>query len=342
MKMISGLACIVFLFWGEKLSAQSDAHLFSESGINFPEYYRLANTSAANLSDDTTIVQIMNIGEEIIIDGRADQTWESIPSNPITHMIDGNDYPLTEDCSGYFKAFWARDSLFVLIHAIDDITGNNADNPWENDGYEIYLDLDNSKDEEYKEDNYQFRFNVNSNDITGREGLNDWSPPAVDFAIFIEEGEYRNLEVVFPLLSLGMQKPTGNQLMGFDCQILDNDGAGREAALAWNNNQHEAWFNPSMMGTVELVGGSTIREEIYRDKIICYPNPVSDVLIIEALMPMNKVSIFSVKGQLQLEKTGFTNGRVILNLQHLSAGYKLIKIVFEDRSTKTMKVNVVN
>jgi len=57
---------------------------------------------------------------------------------------------------------------------------------------------------------------------------------------------------MFPLVKLGMEPRGEGRYMEFDMQIMDNDGSVREVALAWNNNEHEAYLNPCKMETIFL------------------------------------------------------------------------------------------
>jgi hypothetical protein len=250
-------------------------------------------------AQEDTIPHILQSGIPAVIDGQIDELWNAVESHDITYMINGTNYPSTEDCSGYFKAVWMSDSLYLLIRSTDDIIGTSSGNPWENDGFEVYFDMDNSKDTVYQEDNYQFRFNLNSDDITGEDGPDSYNPPDVDFEIASYPEHYSILEVVFPLVELGMVPEISGKYLGFDVQILDNDGHGREVAMAWNNNEHEAYFNPSKMGTV-LISEEMIPLALEPNSFShnLYPNPANTYIIFESNARIEFASILSPDGRL--------------------------------------------
>jgi hypothetical protein len=285
-----------------------------------------------------TIPHIKNIPGSVVIDGNMDEIWNSLDSYAITYLINGLNYPSASDCSGYFKACWNNDSLFLMIYGIDDVISTNSANPWENDGFEVYFDMDNSKDTVYKKDNYQFRFNLNSSDITGTNGNIDYNPPTVNFAIKSYPEHYSILEVVFPLVELGMAPSVNNKYMGFDVQILDNDGAGREAAMAWHNNQHEAYFNPSKMGTVYISSEiiSSVNSNSLTYKI--YPNPVRDYLNIASDLNFNDITIRSIDGKICLVKRFDNVCNQTIDLSKLNPGIYFLKINYASNKKDQIKI----
>jgi hypothetical protein len=95
------------------------------------------------------------VDTKITVDGYADDIWSFVEENPITFLIDGKDYPSDSDCSGYFKAFWNRDTLYVLIFALDNKLYTGDRTVYLNDGFEIYLNIDHTKDTVYTDNCYQ-------------------------------------------------------------------------------------------------------------------------------------------------------------------------------------------
>jgi hypothetical protein len=290
-------------------------------------------------TQDDTFPNIYKITDRIQIDGEVDARWNEAEAHNLIYMINGSNYPSAADCSGYFKALWMSDSLYLLMHATDDIVGTGSANAWENDGFEVYFDMDNSKDTVYMEDNYQFRFNLNSNDITGENGPDSYDPPDVPFAIQHYPEHYNILEAVFPLVELGMEPPVAGRYMGFDVQILDNDGSGRECAMAWNNNEHEAYFNPSKMGTVLFSDANlpTLIEALNQHYKF-YPNPVNDRLTIESNKAIGKLRILSVDGRL-IDEADFVAGPVqSVNLSWLQKGLYFIEVTGELGETEILQI----
>jgi hypothetical protein len=288
------------------------------------------------------VAEIPHINSGIVVDGLTDDVWNLLEEHPITYQIDGSVYPSTSDCSGSFKAFWNKDTLYVMIFALDDTLYLRNNTVYLNDGFEIYLNVDHTKDTVYTENCYQFRFTPGSNIITGRWGENVWTPPTVDFAIHINPGSGRTIEAVFPLAALGKDTPVAEgDSMGFEIEILDNDGFGREHVMSWNNNLHMAYYNPTHMGTI-IYSENTITtvKNPAIPVISVYPNPVTDHLLVQSPGLFDEVVIFSTEGQIIYDRKGlsttsmsldvidFKPGIYILNVKMLNGSqvnYKLVK-----------------
>jgi hypothetical protein len=283
--------------------------------------------------------QIQHINSSIIVDGTAEPVWNDVKANPITFFIDGIGYPDSADCSGYYKAFWNSDTLYVLIFAVDDSLYTNDPTVYYNDGFEIYLDMENSKVQEYTNTCYQFRFIPGSNDITGRWGLDVWTPPTVDFAIAVDSLKDRTLEAVFPLISLGkVNSAVDGDEMGFEVEILDNDGEGRNHVLSWNKNEHLAWQNPSKMGTIQLVEMLSNIENNYLQDISVYPNPAGDLIIVSSKTNIKNISIFSMSGHEVLSRSKVNSGSTQLDLSNIQTGLYLLRVAQENGMVSNTKI----
>jgi hypothetical protein len=284
--------------------------------------------------------KIPHLNSKIIVDGYADNLWNLLEEQPITFLIDGTDYPSTSDCSGNYKAFWNRDTLYVLIFALDNIlyTGDNI--VYLNDGFEIYLNIDNTKDTIYTENCYQFRFIPGSKDISGRWGLDVWTPPTVDFAIHINTGIDRTIEAVFPLKALGKNSSIAEgDSMGFEIEILDNDGFGRDHVLSWNKNEHMAWYNPTKMGTISFTENTiSSLKNTELSYISVYPNPVDNNVLIQSPQQFNEVVVYSAQGQLMYDQTGLSTYNISLDINNFKPGIYILNVKMNDGTCVNYKM----
>jgi hypothetical protein len=135
-----------------------------------------------------------------------------------------------------------------------------------------------------------------------------------------------------------MEPEIAGRYMGFDLQILDNDGSGREAAMAWNNNEHEAYFNPSKMGTVQF------NSEIITNSFTAvsrhyslYPNPVEDILVLESDISISTIRIISVDGRFISEANCDQSFSQRLDLSQLKKGLYFIEIIGESDQKEIFK-----
>jgi hypothetical protein len=286
------------------------------------------------------LVHVPKINSTVTIDGVIDATWNNLVNNPITYLIDGTGYPQANDCSGYFKAFWNNDTLYVMIHALDDILYTDASDPWINDGFEIYLNVDHVKDTIYTNDCFQFRFIPGSDEITGRHGLNYLPIPPIDYAIIVNEGIDRTIEAVFPLVDVLNKNNTAKEgdTIGFEIEILDNDGSGRDHVLSWNNNEHMAWYNPAKMGTMIFDGvlNSTVNIEAENNYI--YPNPAESIVTIVTENPIQSWSLYSAYGQLIQTESNLHQKTKLDFIEKLSSGTYILKVSDINGNTNCFKL----
>jgi hypothetical protein len=286
------------------------------------------------------VAEIPHVNSKIIVDGYADNVWNLLEEHPITFLIDGKSYPAISDCSGNYKAFWNNDTLYVLIFAVDNKLYTGDRTVYLNDGFEIYLNIDNTKDTVYTDDCYQFRFIPGSKDITGRWGLDVWTPPTVDFAIYVDTDTNRTIEAVFPLLALGKNSSVAEgDSMGFEIEILDNDGSGRDHVLSWNNNEHMAWYNPNKMGTIIFTEKTiTTFKNTELSNISVYPNPVADKVLIQSTQQFKEVVIYSMQGQLLVEQTGLSTCNISLDINNFKPGIYLLNVKMNDGNRVNYKL----
>jgi hypothetical protein len=284
--------------------------------------------------------EIPRINANVIVDGYADSLWNLLEEHPITFLIDGTDYPSTSDCSGNYKAFWNRDTLYVLIFALDNTLYTGDNTVYLNDGVEIYLNIDNTKDTVYTENCYQFRFIPGSEDISGRWGLDVWTPPTVDFAIHVNTGTDRTIEAVFPLKALGKNSSVAEgDSMGFEIEILDNDGSGRDHVLSWNKNDHMTWYNPTKMGTISFTE-NTINsfKNAEFSYISVYPNPVASDVLIQSPKQFNEVAIYSMQGQLMFDQESLSTSKISLDINNFKPGIYILNVKMNDGTCANYKL----
>jgi hypothetical protein len=286
------------------------------------------------------VAVIPHINARVVVDGYADSVWNLPEEHPITFLIDGTGYPSVSDCSGNYKAFWNRDTLYVLIFAVDNKLFTGDRTVYYNDGFEIYLNVDHTKDTVYTEDCYQFRFIPGSNEITGRWGLDVWTPPAIDFAIHVDEDTNRTIEAVFPLMALGKNSSIAEgDSMGFEIEILDNDGSGRNHVLSWNKNLHMAWYDPTHMGTIVFSENTiTSVKKTRSSNVSVFPNPASDKVLIQSPEEFNAVVIYSAQGQILYDQKGLSSSGISLDLHHFKPGIYVLTVKMQDGSLVNYKL----
>ncbi len=184
--------------------------------------------------------------------------------NVIVGTVDSpEDFTATVDFS------YDADSVYMVFDVVDDSIVN-AGTSYIVDNFEVYFDMDNSKnvhyprnggwqanDPTYDTNDYQLRlvpgveFSVNNSNFT--EGYNQVYTETADGYQFI-------LNIAWDALLLGFDV-ANDTLIGFDVLASDNDKDDSDGAyrnqITLNSRTDKAFNDPSLWGTFELIGGNS-------------------------------------------------------------------------------------
>ncbi len=224
--------------------------------------------------EPTRSMLVPALKDKITIDGIADETsWsEESTITEVYNPISGKISP--SDLSGYVKLCWDVNNLYVFVSVKDDTAYTINEGPyysWEYDNVEVFLDLDTTiKGSYYSSDAAQYRFNRQSDQqicTTPRNGT----------TLVFEEVENIDgwqVEAQIPWLSF---MPAGSaqkdfldwitEAIGFDIQICDNDGFGRDGQTSWDADvegsdasENNAFFQTQVFGLINLAFNDTTLE----------------------------------------------------------------------------------
>ncbi|MHC4426045.1 MAG: sugar-binding protein, partial [Planctomycetota bacterium] len=185
------------------------------------------------------------------IDGTAEDLWSDAREYELRNVIYSQ--PSSEaDFSGSFRAMWDVDNLYLLVDVADDSLKNDSDEYWLDDGVEVFIDADNSKSDDYGDNDYQYYFEW----AEANPGMGEFKHgriTGVEFAIERVEAGYR-AEIKLPWSTLGT-KPSVGAKIGLDVHVNDDDDGGdRDTKITWYGKEDNAWQNPEAFGTAELAG----------------------------------------------------------------------------------------
>lgn len=144
---------------------------------------------------------------------------------------------------------WDETNLTVAFAIQDATPHNDSGNYFEDDGVEIYIDLDNGKSGSMQPGDYQINAKVGSSSVNGTGGAT-WS--AIGVAQSNVSGGY-TITVTVPWTALGT---TGaamlGETVGFDLAVNDDkDGGTRDAQLMWWGGEFN-FIDPSLWGELTL------------------------------------------------------------------------------------------
>ncbi len=250
------------------LNSYRDTVLFFEDSVDFSafdqDFYMKvsvdsSNDNTYNLND--TLINIYTINhfiiskviDSIIIDGRPDDEWNNYIYENLS-FIQGEMPENDSDISAKYKSAWDTSGIYFLIKITDNYLYSEHEDDWQNDCVELFFDINNSKSNVYENKDFQIRLiwnidEVNSGDINS---LCNGGASSIEFAQ-IDTLEGYIFEVKFPWPVLCLADPINNQLIGFEIQVIDNDGAESETRLLWNDTLGIAWQNTSVFGTIRFL-----------------------------------------------------------------------------------------
>ncbi len=201
-----------------------------------------------------------------VIDGNEDEVWSAAPKYKLDNVIYS---PLSSpnDLSADFRAMWDANNLYLLVDVTDDVLVNDTrpdqyvtlptgstDIPWwYDDCVEVYIDADNSKSNQYDNDDAQYHFDWDRTNPTMGVHKQHGRMENVEFAIKTTEKGYCT-EIKFPWATLG-KKPSAGSSIGLDVHVNDDDDGGeRDTKITWCDKRDVDWNNPQAFGNGELAG----------------------------------------------------------------------------------------
>lgn len=165
--------------------------------------------------------------------------------SPLQRLVTGEAMPDADDLSARLALRWDDEGLHGRVDVTDAILRNRDGRPYHNDGVEIYVDPDNSKDLDYGTNDVQIRI-IRDGPVSADRGT---LPDGFDANQREVAGGYV-MEFTIPVdSSIG-----AGSFIGFDLHVVDNDNDRREHKIGWASRDDGASRSPAAFGTVRLGG----------------------------------------------------------------------------------------
>jgi hypothetical protein len=114
-------------------------------------------------------------------------------------------------------------------------------------------------------------------------------------------------ETIFFNSAEAVSRVLPGKLFAFELHYSDNDEPGTTTVkrkITWNNNTgEEHWNNPIGWTLIQLEGGETAVSNNYAEGVSIFPNPVTNVLKVDALSEVSSYEIYNVPGALVKRET---------------------------------------
>jgi hypothetical protein len=221
----------------------------------------------------TMAATIMPTAAPPVIDGNEDDVWSVAPRYKLANVLKSfssgeacSSPSSPNDLSAEYKAMWDESNLYLLVDITDDTLVNDTSHDqsitlpsgsaavpwWYDDCIEVYIDADNSKSNQYDNDDAQYHFDWDRTHPTMGTHQQHGRMENIEFAMVTTPTGYRT-EIKFPWATLG-RKPAVGATIGLDVEVNDDDSGKRDHKIAWFARQDDAWENPQAFGNAELAG----------------------------------------------------------------------------------------
>jgi hypothetical protein len=199
--------------------------------IRTDAYDTMGNSHSDSITvfaEDYDIISIIQTHDTILLDGQMENTWND---DTLINIINVNSGTITNenDLSGSYKIQYTSQGLYLFVNVLDDdlSTNHNINQISQNDGIEVFLDLNNGKTPFYEENDYHYIFSANGDfKEQAHQAIKD-----VDFIINTNPTGY-TMEVFIPWKTIN-KIPIPDTKIGLDIKIIDNDNNTFEGKLSW-------------------------------------------------------------------------------------------------------------
>jgi endoglucanase len=316
------------------------ANTLTASGTLVRNYYKSKCNSIVVVDPPAANYKIYKTLNPITVDGTIDPIWNNAGVLPqaFTNILQTG-ITNTADLSGDFKALWDNNYLYILGNVQDNVLNQDSPNAWDDDGVEVYIDINNDKAGTYAANDVEYNFEYNNNGaVTANPGTRPITN--VNYVILPTTGGYI-FEARIPWTTV-LGSPVVGQLVGFDFHVNDDDDGGvRDSKLAWTATADDAWQFTSSFGTAVLEDVLSIlsrTEEVAETQLNVFPNPVLNSLTIQQLdMQFNTATLLDMCGN-RMQTITLHQLSETLSVDNLAQGIYILKLSGE--LNKTIKIVV--
>ena len=173
------------------------------------------------------------------IDGKIDDVWGNAPVLPIDRYQGA-----WHGASGEARVLWDEENLYVLVEVNDSELDKTADEVYQHDSVEVFIEESKRKSTFYQDGDGQYRVNFDNeasfNPDEASEGFE--SATSIDGTNYLVE-----MKIPFKTTT-----PKADLQIGFDIQINDAVNGSRESVAIWNDLSGMGFQDPSVFGNLTL------------------------------------------------------------------------------------------
>lgn len=178
------------------------------------------------------------------IDGEIDDIWKTARKSKTDRYVESESMvQASEAATAEFRCLWDEKHVYILAVVKDAVLGVDADEDWQQDSVEFFIDENMARSTTYDGDDGQYRVNCEGNITFGQV-----AKEAIQASVKKTKTGYV-VEAAIELNSITAKK--GNKI-GFDLQVNDDtdDSGNRGAIMKWSDDTNESYQDTSRFGTL--------------------------------------------------------------------------------------------
>jgi len=163
----------------------------------------------------------------------------------------------TDGATAVVHTLWYQDTLYVRFDVTDPTPDTSASEPWEQDSVEVFLDLGNAKNGEYRPwHDMQVRVGRNGEVTFGAGEPGRQQDRLTNVSVTEYEGGYV-VELAIGLWTINEHQSRvdysdAGTFQGFDVQVNDASGGARTAVHSWANPTDQGFQDTTHWGVIQL------------------------------------------------------------------------------------------
>lgn len=174
------------------------------------------------------------------INAEIDDVWREAPVLNINRF-----QTAWQGANGTSRVLWDEDNLYVLFQVADGELDISAEDPWEQDSVEAFVNETGETTTSYVDGVGQYRVNYEN---SGSFNPDRYSEGFESAARVVGAGYIVEMAIPWKYVS-----PEAGHTIGFDLQINDGADGARQAVATWNDMTGQGFQDPSVFGNLTLI-----------------------------------------------------------------------------------------
>ena len=181
------------------------------------------------------------------IDGEMDDVWKNAVAVDVKKIVRSETSMADSDvATATVKLMWDKDNLYALWQVKDSKLSVKADNDYEEDSIEFFVDELNERAGAYQKDDAQYRVSCEGKVSGAGEGYKEGNIKA---AVKKVDGGY----LVEMSVKLSFLKRESGAKLGLELQVNDNPGSGsRGGVTKFNHAENDSYQSTTDFGVLVL------------------------------------------------------------------------------------------